>query len=699
MTAGLSRLFAPRTVAVVGASSDPRRIGGRPIAAMLEKGFKGTILPVNPNRAEVQGLQAYPSVAELPEDPDVAIVAVPAALVCETITELAKRGSSAAIVFSSGFAEMDSKGKAEQDRMMAAARAGGMRILGPNTLGLFDLRTGFCGSFTSAFDVGYAPVGRIGIASQSGAYCGHIVSVMRGRGLGIATGVMTGNEADITLGDVIAHMAADDGIDVIAVYAEGINQGERFVAALETARQARKPVVVMRVGRSAIGGAAAKSHTAAIAGDDAVARAVLAECGAVEARSTDELLDIAQLATRRIYPTGNTLGVITISGGGGVVISDAAEELGLPMPEMPADTQKRLKEVLPYAAPRNPVDATAQVLNDLSLMGKFADAVVTEGGYKSILGFLTYTAASPSLAPRLREQLRILREKHPDRLYVLSVVGDQECIAGYEADGFTVFEDPSRAVVAISAMGQFGDAFVRASGLPPPEVPDIDLPDHTPNEAEAKRLLVEAGISSAPEAICRTVEEAIITAESFGFPVVMKIVSPDILHKSEIGGVLLDVADAGSVRKGFEMLTERAERHAPGARIEGVLVARQLKGGVECILGVHRDPTFGPVAMVGLGGVFVEVMKDVAFRRCPFGVDVAKSMILSLKGAPLLQGTRGRPKADIAALADMLSRLSVVAHQSGEKLRSIDLNPVIVLPEGQGAFAVDALIEIGCGHG
>lgn len=695
MTEGLSRLFTPRSVAVVGASSDPRRIGGRPIAAMLERGFKGTILPVNPNRAEVQGLKAYPSVAELPDDPDVAIIAVPAALVCETITELAKRGTSVAIVFSSGFAEMDSKGQAEQNRMIEAAKASGMRILGPNTLGLFDLRTGFCGSFASVFDVGYPPVGRIGIASQSGAYCGHIVSVMRGRGLGIAQGVMTGNEADITLGDVIAHMVSDDGIDVIAVYAEGINQGEKFVAALEAARRARKPVVVMRVGRSALGSAAAKSHTAAIASSDAVASAVLASCGAVEARTTEELLDIAQLATRRIYPAGNTLGVITISGGGGVIISDAAEECGLPMPEMPDAAQKRLKEILPYAAPRNPVDATAQVLNDLSLMGKFAEAVVEEGGYKSILCFLTYTAASPSLAPRLREQLRTLREKHPDRLYVLSIVGDRECITNYEAAGFTVFEDPSRAVVAISAMGKFGDAFARSPGLPPPTIPDLKLPDHTPNEAEAKQLLVKAGISAAPEMICRTKEEAVAAAERFGFPVVMKIVSPDILHKSEIGGVLLDVAGAESVRKSFEILMQRAERHAPGARTEGVLVARQLKGGVECILGVHRDPAFGPVAMVGLGGVFVEVMKDVAFHRCPFGVDVAKSMILSLKGAPLLQGARGRPKADVDALAEMLARLSVVAHQSGEKLRSIDLNPVIVLPEGQGAFAVDALVEIG----
>lgn len=699
MSDRLSRLFAPRSVAVIGASGDPSRIGGRPIASMLTGGYKGTILPVNPNRPEVQGLTAYASVVDLPEVPDVAIVAVPAKLVTETVQQLAARGTAGAIVFSSGFAEMDEDGAAEQDRMIAAANAHGMRVLGPNTLGLFDLRSGFYGSFTSVFEGGMPPVGRIGIASQSGAYCGHLVSVMRARGLGIAAGVMTGNEGDVTLGDAIGHMVTDDGIDVIAVYAEGINRGDSFVAALEAARQARKPIVVMKVGRSALGGAAAKSHTASIAGDDTVTSAVLAEFGAVQAHTTDQMLDIAQLATRRIYPVNNTLGVITVSGGAGVVVSDAAEELGLAMPEMPEDAQKRLKAILPYAAPRNPVDCTAQVLNDLSLMGQFSEAVVAEGGYTSILGFLTYTAASPTLSPRLREQLRLLKGKHPDRLYVLSVVAGRDRIAEYEGDGFSVFEDPTRAVVAIDAMGRFGKAFARKPGQKPPAVPAIALPAATPTEAEAKRLLGQAGIKAAPEQVCATPEEAAKAAAGFGYPVVMKIVSPDILHKTEIGGVLLDVADEAAVKAGHATLIERAKQHAPKARIEGVLVAKQLKGGVECILGIHRDPVFGPVAMVGLGGVFVEIVKDVAFRRCPFGVDVAAEMIGSLKGVSLLQGARGRPKADVTALAEMLSRLSVVAYQAGDTLQSVDLNPVIVLPEGEGAYAVDAVIEIGGGDG
>jgi acyl-CoA synthetase (NDP forming) len=280
-------------------------------------------------------------------------------------------------------------------------------------------------------------------------------------------------------------------------------------------------------------------------------------------------------------------------------------------------------------------------------------------------------------------------------LYVLSVIVPPERRDELEADGWVVHEDPTRAVVAIDAMGRYGASFAAGAGAPAPSVPPVTLPSTTPSEAEAKRMLAAAGIASAPEAECATAEAAVQAAERFGFPVVMKILSPDILHKSEIGGVLLDISDAAAVRDGFGLLLERAKAAAPAARIEGVLVAKQLKGGVECILGIHRDPVFGPVAMFGLGGIFVEVLKDVVFRRCPFGPDVAETMIRSIKGAPLLLGARGRKPADVKALAEMLSRLSAFASAAGERLQSIDLNPVFAMPDGEGAFAADAVIEIG----
>jgi acyl-CoA synthetase (NDP forming) len=567
-----------------------------------------------------------------------------------------------------------------------------MRLIGPNSLGLFNDRIGFYGIFSASLESGYPPPGRIGIVSQSGAYGTHVFTIARQRRIGTPIVVATGNEADVAVGDVLGWMVQDEGTDVIAVYAEGIRGGAGFIAALEAARAARKPVIMMKVGSSRLGEASARSHTAAIAGDDAVTSAVLAEFGAIRARTTEEMLDFAQLATRRIYPVGNTLGMVTVSGGAGVLVSDAAETLGLPMPPMPQASQARLLEMLPFAAPHNPVDCTAQALNDLTLVGRFTDAMVEEGGYRSVLAFFSQTGGAASIAPKLRAELKGVQQRHPDRLYVLSVLASPALVDGYEADGWSVFEDPTRAVNAISAMGRLGDAFARGPGARPAPTGPVALPAQSPDEAGAKRLLAEAGIVSAPERACADAEAAVQAAEAIGYPVVLKILSPDIVHKSDIGGVLLDVTGPAAVRDGFATLLSRAAERAPDARILGVLVAKQLQGGVECILGIHQDPVFGPVAMVGLGGIFVEVLRDVALRRCPFGPDVAEAMIVGLRGAPLLRGIRGQPAADIGALAQMLSRLSVFAHAAGPALRAVDLNPVLAMPDG--AFAVDAVVEI-----
>jgi len=690
----LGRLLNPRFVAVVGASDDALRIGGRPIAYMQSQGYRGQLWPVNPSRPQIQGLPAFASVAALPETPDVAIIAVAAKLAPQVVADLGARGTAAAIVFSAGFSEIGGEGARLEQQMLNAARASGIRLLGPNSLGVLNPRIGFYGSFTSVVEMGFPSAGRVGIVSQSGAYGSHILGLARKFGIGVSSCVMSGNECDISLGELVHAFVEDEDTDVIAIYSEGIRDGDRLLAALEGARQARKPVVMMKVGTSALGSAAAQSHTASIAGNDAVTDAVLAEFGVVRAHSTEHMLDVARVATRCIYPVNNTLGVITVSGGAGVIVSDAAEAAGLPMPEMPVSAQQHLKELIPFAAPRNPVDCTAQFMNDLSIAGHFTEAMVEEGGYRSILGFFTYTVGADSIAEPLRVQLKAVRDKHSDRLFVLSILASKERVQQYEADGFTVFEDPARAVVAIAAMGRFGEAFARGLRLPPPSVPQATLPASTPNEAEAKHILAQAGIAVVPEHACTTAAEAVSAAETLGFPVVLKILSPEILHKSEIGGVLLNVVSAGAVRDGFATLIERAKRAAPQARIEGVLVAKQLSGGVECILGIQRDPVFGPIAMFGLGGIFVEVMKDVVLRRCPFGTDVAEEMIRSIKGAALLLGARGKPPVDIKALAAILSRLSVYAHQSGPRLLSIDLNPVFALPAGQGAFAADAVIEL-----
>ena len=500
----------------------------------------GALYPVNPNRAEIQGLKAYPSVADLPETPDVAIVAVPAELAAPAIEDLARRGVKGVIMFTAGFAEMDDEGAVKQTQMVATARAAGMRILGPNCLGVFDARRSYYATFSSSFDSGWPVLGRIGIASQSGAYGTHLYTIARNRGIGASLCVMTGNEADVTVGECIGWLAENPDVDVIAVYAEGIREAPGLIAALETARAAKKPIVMQKVGRSELGGKAAKSHTASIAGDDAVTEAVMREFGVFRARNSEEMLDIAHTATRKIYPARNTLGVITVSGGAGVLISDVAESLGLAMPEMPIAAQQKLRALVPFCAPRNPVDATAQVSNDVTLVKTFTESMVRDGGYASVLGFFSMTASARRW-PAMREQLNAVKSENPDRLYVLSVIVSAEGRDELEADGWVVHEDPTRAVTAIDAMGRFGTAFAVEAADPAPTVPPVTLPAATLSEAEAKRLLAKAGIESAPEVACSTADEAAAAAQRFGFPVVMKILSPDIVHKSEIGGVLLDV--------------------------------------------------------------------------------------------------------------------------------------------------------------
>jgi acetate---CoA ligase (ADP-forming) len=692
--ASLDALVRPRSVALIGASDEPARIGGRPIAYMREQNFRGAIYPVNPRRKTVQGLTAYASVPDLPEAPDLGIIAVPGELAIQSLDALGEKGCRAAIVFTAGFAEVDDAGQEAQDRLTAVAKRHGIRMLGPNCLGVFNAAIGFYGTFSASFEKGWPIPGRIGIVSQSGAYGTHVFAAALDRGLGTEVCITTGNEAEVALGDVLGWMAQAPEVEVICAYAEGIRESAGFIGALDLARRNRKPIVMMKVGRSKLGGQAAQSHTASIAGDDAVTQAVLDEFGVVRARTTEEMLDFAYAAAKRIYPARNTLGVLTVSGGAGVLISDAAEAAGVAMPPMPEDAQARLRELVPFCAPRNPVDCTAQVTNNLPLITEFTESVARDGGYSSIIAFWSQVAAGSSVGPILHEQMRAVRAKYPDRLWVMSMLAPNK-VREYEADGWLVFEDPARAVNAIEAMGRFGAAFAAPEASAPSALPPVELPAHTPSEAVAKALLGGAGVPPVPEHAAPDSDAAVAAAASVGFPVVMKILSPDILHKSEMGGVLLDVADAEAVRHGYGTLLDRARHHAPAARIEGVLVAKQIKGAVEMALGIIRDPVFGPVAMVGLGGIFIEVLKDVSFRRCPFGPAEAERMIRSLRGFPLLDGIRGRPRADVSALARALSALSAFATAAGPRLLSIDVNPMLVLPEGQGCYAADAVIEVG----
>lgn len=686
-------LLAPESVAIIGASDDPTRIGGRPIAAMLRSGYKGRILPVNPKREAVQGVPCYGSVADLPEAPDAALIAVPAKLVLETITALGQKGCKAATLFSAGFAETGADGEAAQRDLVELASKHGLRLLGPNTLGVYNVDIGYYGTFSSSLDTGYPLPGNIGIASQSGAFGAHLGALARDRRLGSSILMTTGNEADISVADAIRWMAESDTTQVICAYMEAINDAPAFLSALDAARAAGKPVFALKAGRSAVGALAATSHTASLTGDAAVADAALEDHGAIIVRDPQTMMDFAYVASKRVFPKSHSLGVITVSGGAGIVTSDEAERIGFPMPAMPEASQARLKEILPFASPANPLDCTAQALNDPSLLDTFTRAALEEGGYGAVLSFLTYVAGSPALCDTILEATRPLRQAFPDRIFAFCALGDPEVLRRYDEAGILVFDDPCRAARALDMACRLGVARQRAR----PERPgalSLDLPPATPNESEAQRLLGDAGIPAAPQEAVQGAEAAIASAERMGYPVVMKILSPDILHKSDIGAVRLDIGNADAVREAYVAIKQAVEEKAPAARIEGVLVAKQLSGGIECLMGVSRDPTFGPVAVFGLGGIFVEILNDVAIKPCPFGEETAREMIVSIRGAGILEGARGQVPADIDTLARMLSNLSRVADGAGERLVSIDINPVIAMPEGKGAFALDAVIEV-----
>jgi acyl-CoA synthetase (NDP forming) len=687
----LDALFRPRSVAILGASDDATRISGRPVRYLIEGGFKGGIYPVNPNRETVQGLKAYKTLADVPEVPDVALLAVPAALTEQAVRECVEKGVKGAVIFSAGYAESGEDGLAMQGRITDIARAGGLRLLGPNCLGIFNPQIGFFGTFTQSLDKEMPGPGPLGIISQSGAYGSHIAYLARKRGIGINYWITTGNEADVDVAESLEWMAGQPDIKVIMAYVEGVRDGERFRRALELARANRKPIVMMKVGRSAIGAQAASSHTASLAGSDAIYDALFRQYGVHRATTTEEQIDVAYACARGIFPKGNKLGVVTLSGGAGVLISDAAERNGLDVAPMPEAAQKILKELLPFATVVNPVDTTAQALNDMNLLAKNIEVILDQGGYDALIGFFSTLPMTRTLSGPLRNAIAKGCEKFPDRLIAMSMIGDADAVAAYEASGFLVFEDSDRAVAALAALTKFAQAFDRV-GTAKPVTAATPIGGDALSERAAKQLLGKAGIPFMDERIATDAKAAGAAADAIGYPVVLKIVSPDIEHKTEIGGVLVGVADRAGAEQGFATLMQRAAQHRPDATIEGVLVAPMAKKGVEIIVGVSRDPVFGPAVMFGLGGVHVEVLKDVTFRLAPFGRDEAVRMIDEIRGRALLSGVRGAAACDVDALADLLVNISDFAAAHADDIETIDLNPVLAWPKGEGVVALDALV-------
>ena len=687
-TSGLRALLAPRSVAVVGASSDPARIGGRPVAYYLRAGFAGALYPVNPARETVQGLRAHPDLASIPGEVEFALLAVPAAALEGALDACAAKGVRAAVVFSAGFAEVGAEGAALQARLVAKARAAGLRLLGPNCLGLYNAAVGHCPTFTSFLQDGPPPPGRVGLITQSGAFGTHLLNMARARRIGVSLWASTGNEADVTLAELLEHAVGTGELDAVGCYMEAVNDRPRFLRALALARGRGVPVAVMKVGTSDVGAEAARSHTASLAGSDAGLEAALARHGAARARTTEELLDILYAASVAPLPRGRRVALVTVSGGAGVLMADAAAEHGLEVPALPEAAQARLREANPLMGVRNPVDTTAHALNDPSLIGRVLEVVASSGAADMTAAFFTSWTAQPAMASAIREAVRAARR--PDAPFALVCQGDDATLAAYEAEGCPVFEDPARAIRALAHLARIAEAMRREEPPDPPPVLDVRLDARAMGEAEAKAALARAGIEVPAEAVVRTPAEAAEAAGRVGFPVALKAVSPDLPHKTEVGGVALGLPDAEAVEAEAEAMLARVAGAAPDARIEGLLVSRMAGDGIELIVGARVDPVMGPLVVVGLGGVFVEVLRDVVTELAPIGPIRARAMLGRLRGAALLTGARGRPPLDLDAAADAVARLSVLAADNEGTVGSIEVNPLLV--RERGAVALDALI-------
>lgn len=688
----LTPLLAPASVAIFGASNDPTRISGRSLRYFREAGFNGGLYPINPTRDTVQGLTAYPDIAAVPGSVECAVIAVPANLAVEAMEACVAKGVKAVVMFTAGFAEIGEEGRAMQRRITEIARGGGIRLCGPNCLGLFNMRIGHTPTFSSFLEEGPTPAGPLGMVTQSGAFGTHLLALTARRGIGVGVWLSTGNEADVAVADGISFMADDPDTKAIACYVEAIKDGAAFAAAVARARDNGKPVIAMKVGGSTIGAAAAASHTASLAGSDAVYDAALRQIGVERAKTPEDLVEIAYACTRGRLPRSRRLAVVTMSGGAGVLMADAAEEDGLELTPLADDSQKEVLSWVPFAAPRNPVDVTAQALNDPTILDKGFELLLGKEQFPSLVGFFTTWASSPQMAEPLFKAVSAAAANHPDAYFALSAIAAPEMQRRYEAAGIGVYEDPWRAVESIAAAVRCAERL----RTPPPAVPAVrqdlpPLPRGRIAEHEAKRILRAAGIPVLEEMLATSAAEAASAATRIGERLVLKIVSPDIPHKTEMGGVMLDVP-ANEAGEAYERLVARVMARAGRARIDGVLLSPMLKGGVEMILGVQNDPVFGPVVMLGLGGIFVEVLRDVTFRIAPFGVEEAHRMIAELRGAAILEGARGQPPADLDALAAALSKLSQFAAAKRAEFSSIDINPILVRPKGEGAAALDALI-------
>lgn len=693
--AGLDAFFKANGVAVIGASDDITKIGGRPVQLLRKYGYAGPIYPINPKGGIIQGLQAYASILDTPTAPDMAILAVPVEATLQAVRDCAIRGVRGVIVLSTGFAEAGPDGAALQAELVRVARSHGMRLLGPNCLGTVNVVDKLVGSFSIALEQNMPPAGQVGIVSQSGNIGSFTMSNMAQRGLGVSRFIATGNEADVDVADGIAALALDPDTRIILCCMETCRNANRLIAALDMARQQQKPVIVLKIGATEQGQAAAASHTGALTGSDAVFDAVFRRYGVLRVRSFEDLLNVghaAVLLRAERLPTTDAVTLVAASGGFGIMMADAMVEAGMTLPQLDDTTKDLIREAVPNAGTNNPVDASAQMSARPDILLKMLTALQNDSNGSTLVLLLALSLYNPRLRGVYLEALSKIRLSHPDRLLILISQGPPDAVAEINALGIPVFPSIPAAASGLAGLVKLGQLTMLPTAAAYNGPIDRVNPAVFRNEFHAKQALAAAGIPVPREEVVTSADDAVRSAQATGYPVVLKIASEDIAHKTEIGGVALNLQDDLAVRQAYERLMANAQKHAPQARLDGVLVAPMVRGGVELIAGVSRDPVFGPVVMVGLGGIYAEILKDVAVQVAPVSEDEALRMIRSLKMFPLLDGARGQAKADVAAAARTVARLSEFACRHASDVAEIDMNPILVKPEGEGVLVLDALM-------
>ena len=687
----ISRLMRPQRVAVIGASADIAKTAGRPVSYLLKHGFKGEIYPVNPKASEICGLTCYPDIASLPAVPDVGIVLLGAERAHHAVRELAQRGCAAAIVLASGYGEVGEDGKRRQAELRDAA--GTMRILGPNTIGLVNITDGIVLSASGALEMDHFPSGAVSVVSQSGGILGSMLSRAAARGIGLSKLISTSNEVDLELADFIEWLIDDEATKVIALYVESVRNAEKFRQAALRAAAAGKPIVAFKVGRSEAGAKAAVSHTGALAGADKMYDALFQQVGIIRAEDFDSLLDIpAALATGRTL-RGNRVAILTSTGGAGTLVSDALGVSGFATPAPDAVTGAELRALQDgdhAALDRNPIDVTLAGLKPDLLKGAISSLLRSET-YDALVVIVGASAlAMPELMSNAIKSCLGSTDKP-----VLAYISPHAPKIGalLTQGGVPAFSAPESCSAALGAMLHAAQWKAQPQRVKAHNTVHLDkIPTGALDEAQAKQLFAKFGISCANEIVVTNAEQATQAATKLGNRVVLKILSSEILHKSDMGGVAVNL-NAQQIGERLETMRVTVKARA-GITPNTFLVQEMVSGGTELILGMNRDP-LGTAILLGMGGVTAELLKDTTMRLLPetggLSPETAREMAMALKTWPLLDGYRGRAPADVEALVAAIVAFSEMVAQLGERLMEAEINPLFVLEHGQGVRAADGI--------